>query len=287
MLSQWSLSILAYLLVLTTGPAACIQASVQELAAQYSLTTSTSLPFPSATQVNNATESFLVSEWSLNNARIQDGAQNVAFVADPFPNAPAAGISPGNPPGPVLQVTYPEKTFSHDSGGTQFYSLWNASEGHFNSMMLSYEVAFDAGFDFVKGGKLPGLRGGLARNGCSGGAAATGFDCFSARLMWRTNGAGEGNALKITRWGKLLTRYHTVYAYIPTENNLCAESTITCNSDFGTSVSRGSWSFNKARWVQSKCGNKHHIIFLHSWNRVTLLVQLNDPPNVANGNLEL
>ena len=24
-------------------------------------------------------------------------------------------------------------------------------------MILSYEVAFDSGFDFVKGGKLPGL----------------------------------------------------------------------------------------------------------------------------------
>ncbi|KAJ3500580.1 hypothetical protein NLJ89_g9732 [Agrocybe chaxingu] len=119
-------------------------------------------------------------------------------------------------------------------------------------MMVSYEVAFDSGFDWVKGGKLPGIRGGLNSTGCSGGNKADGLDCFSSRLMWRKSGTGE------------------VYAYIPTPNNLCSEKSITCNSDFGVSVQRGTFGFVSGEWV-----------------RVTQLVQLNDPPNVANGYIAL
>jgi hypothetical protein len=102
--------------------------------------------------------------------------------------------------GPVLQVTYAEGSFSHDTGGTQFYSLWNTTDGSsFNSMMVSYELAFDEGFDWVKGGKLPGLRGGLNSTGCSGGNKADGLDCFSSRLMWRKAGAGEGKERVLSR----------------------------------------------------------------------------------------
>jgi hypothetical protein len=72
------------------------------------------------------------------------------------------------------------------------YALWNSSGSTFQSMMISYEVAFDSGFDWVKGGKLPGLRGGPDPNNCSGGNQANGTNCFSSRLMWRTDGAGEG-----------------------------------------------------------------------------------------------
>jgi len=117
-------------------------------------------------------------------------------------------------------------------------------------MLLSYELAFDTGFDWVKGGKLPGLRGGPNPDGCSGGNKPNGSDCFSTRIMWRTNGAGE------------------VYAYIPTPNGLCNGKGILCNDEFGVSIQRGSFSFVSGQW-----------------NRITMLVQMNDPPNVANGNL--
>lgn len=46
-----------------------------------------------------------------------------------------------------------------------------------------------------KGGKLPGLRGGPENHGCSGGDATNGTTCFSTRLMWRSNGSGEGMRL--------------------------------------------------------------------------------------------
>ncbi|KAJ6625631.1 hypothetical protein B0H10DRAFT_2002449 [Mycena sp. CBHHK59/15] len=224
----------------------------QSLAAKYDLVTSTTLPFPAATESSTDTQALLVSDWSLSKGRIQNGGDDLSFVADPFPNSPAPGIT-SNMTGPALQVVYPAGSYSNNTGGAQLYSLWNTTQASgFQSMMLSYEVAFDDGFDWVKGGKLPGLRGGTSATGCSGGNEATGFDCFSARLMWRTNGAGE------------------VYAYIPSPNNLCSEKTIICNSDFGISISRGSFTFTSGQW-----------------NRVTLLVQLNNPVNVANGNIEL
>ena len=128
--------------------------------------------------------------WSLSKGKIQQGGGNIAFVNDPFPNSPAPS-STSNSTGPVLQVKYPAGGFGSQSSGMQLYSLWNTSDA-LNTMLLSYEVAFDSSFDFVKGGKLPGLRGGPDPDGCSGGSAANGTNCFSSRLMWRTDGAGEG-----------------------------------------------------------------------------------------------
>jgi len=50
---------------------------------------------------------------------------------------------------------------------------------------------------FNMGGKLPGLRGGPDRRGCSGGNETDGTGCFSTRIMWRTEGAGEGDSITI------------------------------------------------------------------------------------------
>jgi hypothetical protein len=68
--------------------------------------------------------------------------------------------------------------------------------------------------------------------------------------MWRRNGEGE------------------VYSYIPTPNGLCKENDIDCNDDFGISMNRKSFTFASGEW-----------------NRVTILIQLNNPPDIANGNL--
>jgi len=97
-----------------------------DIASQYSLSTSTSLPFPSATQSNSDTQNTLVNGWSLNDGRIQQGTDNIAFVSDPFPNyhLPSSASFP-SPSGPVLQVTYAKDGFGSSGSGTQFYSLWN------------------------------------------------------------------------------------------------------------------------------------------------------------------
>ncbi|KAF5370786.1 hypothetical protein D9758_001806 [Tetrapyrgos nigripes] len=239
MFSFFGLSLLAQL-----SPLNAITVAPSALASQYSLTSSTSLPFPSATSSGLDTDSYIVDHWSLNKNKIQNGVHDLEFVADPFPSESS---------GPVLRVLYPKSSFSHDTGGAQFINMWNNTDGsNFQSMMLSYEIAFDQDFPWVKGGKLPGIRGGNDTTGCSGGKEPTGLDCFSVRLMWRENGTGE------------------VYAYIPSSNGLCHEQNIICNPDYGVSISREAFTFVGGQW-----------------NRITILVQLNDPVSVANGNLQL
>lgn len=169
------------------------QVPLASVAASFSLTTSTMIPFPSTTKSASDASSFITSQWSLSKGHITNGASNLAFVSDPFPNSPAPGATVSNTSGPVLQVTYPSGTYGSQNSGAQWYSLWNTTDGsQFESMMLSYELAFDSNFNWVQGGKLPGLRGGADVNDCSGGAEPNGTDCFSTRLMWRKNAAGEG-----------------------------------------------------------------------------------------------
>ena len=159
----------------------------EDIVSAYTLTVSTTLPFPTATLAPSNADSFLVSSWALNKNKIQNQPDDLAFVADPFPSSTASS----NSSGPVLQVTYAAGSFGDSGGGSQFFSVFNGSISP-QTMLLSYEVAFDQGFQFVKGGKLPGLRGGLDTVGCEGGAKPNGTDCWSTRLMWRTAGAGEG-----------------------------------------------------------------------------------------------
>ena len=193
------------------------------MAAQDSLTTRTSLPFPSAIQASSGAQAAIVSEWSLSKGAVQSGGSNISFVNDPFPKAPTPGVSnSSNSTGPVLLVTYPAGSFSHGTGGSNLYKPWNTSDGStFQSMMVSYEVAFDAGFDWVKGGKLPGLRGGADSQGCSGGRQTGGKNCFSTRLMWRKDGAGEGAYIT----NSIIYSFYepcplSVYAYIPNTSGL-------------------------------------------------------------------
>ncbi len=80
-----------------------------------------------------------------------------------------------------LVVTYPEGKTS--AGKTQ----WKLALGTgYEELFLSYRIRFDDGFDFVRGGKLPGFIGG---EGNVGGDKPTGTDGWSARMMWRTNGS--------------------------------------------------------------------------------------------------
>jgi len=223
----------------------------ENIASAFSLTTSTSLPFPTATMSSSNADAYIVAHWSLNKGHIQNDPANLAFVDDPFPDNSTSSSNSSA----VLQTTYPQGTFSDNNGGAQFLNLFNGSQPQ--TMLVSYEVAFENGFDFVKGGKLPGLRGGPDIMACEGGTLSNGSNCFSTRTMWRTGGAGE------------------VYGYLPPSNNALCSGSLTsgfviCDSDYGTSIGRSSFTFVTG-----------------AWNKISLLVQLNDPVNVANGNIML
>lgn len=188
------LYILGTSVILATADGATPIASV---ASQFSLTTSTTLPFPTATLSSGDANAFAVKSWSLSKGHLQNGQDDIQFISDPFPNSQVpidGGDSSSN--GTVLQVKYPAGSFNNQTGGAQFYTFWNSTSS-FQSMLVSYELSFDSNFDWVKGDKLPGLRGGPSITGCSGGKEPNGTDCFSTRLMWRKSGEGEGeNARK-------------------------------------------------------------------------------------------
>jgi len=138
------------------------------VASQYSLSTSTSIPFPQATLNNDDTQSFIKSNWGLSKGRIQSGASNLVFVKDPFPNSPAPGTSTADSSsmsGPVLQVQYAAGSYQNtNNGGAQFYAMWNSSGSAFQSMLISYEVAFDSESTGSKAGSCLACVGDLIRS---------------------------------------------------------------------------------------------------------------------------
>jgi hypothetical protein len=91
--------------------------------------------------------------------------------------------------GGVLTVFYPAGSTAPSAGapygGAQ--DCLPGASGPKTSATLSYRVRFPVGFQWVKGGKLPGLYGG--DEPFSGGAHTS--NGWSLRLMWRSGGAAE------------------------------------------------------------------------------------------------
>ncbi len=87
-----------------------------------------------------------------------------------------------------LRVMYPKGSHGGPSGGAGWrYPLGVQADRH--SAELRYTVLFEKDFDFVKGGKLPGLCGGPKT--ITGGDNVTGTEGWSARIMWRKEGRGQ------------------------------------------------------------------------------------------------
>ncbi len=84
-----------------------------------------------------------------------------------------------------LRVNFATGMIGPEEGGAG----WRMPFGRHEAAELSYTLRFSRDFDFVKGGKLPGLCGGPEN--VSGGRPADGRNGFSARLMWRRDGRGE------------------------------------------------------------------------------------------------
>ncbi|CAH1788472.1 unnamed protein product [Owenia fusiformis] len=144
--------------------------------------------------------------------------ENMRVVSDP------AGGS-----GTVLRVFYKRGSYARargNVGGVQFHASPFPSR---RSCTLTYEIYFAPNFQFVLGGKLPGLYGGSGS--CSGGSSSR---CYSTRYMWRRNGDGE------------------VYLYTPMTqaSDFCRRPRVHCNFVYGHSVGRGSFRFRKGRWIR-------------------------------------
>jgi hypothetical protein len=83
--------------------------------------------------------------------------------------------------GRSIRVLYPKGGVSSNPSGAQ----WKLNVGRYDELYCAYYVRFASDFDFVLGGKLPGLAGGAAN---TGGDKPTGRDGWSARMMWRERG---------------------------------------------------------------------------------------------------
>jgi hypothetical protein len=137
------------------------------------------------------------------------GTDNHRFLADPEVAGQALRIrirKGSIDPASMLRRQQPRS-------GTGFKARVIA--GGSDGATLHYRLRFASDFDFVRGGKLPGLFGG---RGNSGGAIPSGDDGFSTRLMWRERGEGE------------------VYAYLPGSRG------------HGSSLLRGRLVFEPGRW---------------------------------------
>ncbi|KAI8917648.1 hypothetical protein DFJ77DRAFT_423492, partial [Powellomyces hirtus] len=160
-------------------------------------------------------------------------------------------LSPTNATATALQITYPalsRNPAGHIIGGTGFYaSPMDLSRA--KAVTLSYWVYFPMSFDFVLGGKLPGLYGGATS--CSGLKAA--YRCFSTRFMFRKGGLGEF--------------YPHVEPGIQNRQMACEVGPKSiCPDDItkDVSIGRGAWVFPRGRWF-----NLQQRIIMNSWDPVT------------------
>lgn len=107
--------------------------------------------------------------------------------------------------GKSLRVEYPIGGIGPKETGAQFPIVFSdmpgISQEYFDELYLRYYVKFEEGFDFVKGGKLPGLMGGGDSWNRSGGNQPDGTNGWTLRFMWRTGGR------------------IVVYAYVPKSKN--------------------------------------------------------------------
>jgi hypothetical protein len=152
--------------------------------------------------------------------------------------------------GNTLKVTYPVGSYIPSSpfrGGFQFYAQPKVFPSQHVS--FSYQVLFPLGFNWVKGGKLPGLW--IGNRGANGGNHMQ--DGSSFRLMWRTEGAAEA------------------YLYLPHQPNqsFYEQKGYVNNDQYGESLWRGQFNFQTG-----------------VWNNVTLYIGVNTP-NTANGLIRL
>lgn len=156
----------------------------------------------------------------------QFGVENIAFVSEPDGRFPK-----------FLRVHYPKGSYDPGTalkglapmGGMQFISRFgNMKVPASDSVLLSYAVRFDKEFDFVRGGKLPGLYGGKPM---SGGKIPNGRDGFQARVVWQSNGKGA------------------LYGYLPTN------STVYKGVTYGDVLGSGAWQFKPGKWTDIS----HHI----------------------------
>ncbi|KAF8634310.1 hypothetical protein AX17_004262 [Amanita inopinata Kibby_2008] len=153
----------------------------------------------------------------------------------------------GSLPTEAWEAFYPKGSINPSGaipGGFSFYlsgtpAFINALENGAKHVTFSYRFLLQHDWEWVKGGKLPGVFGGVGDLAyhCTGGRAETRTHCFDLRPMWRPNGVGE------------------LYVYLPvTPSNTrrllaVPPKSYPHASNYGVSVGRGAFHFKLGYWT--------------------------------------
>lgn len=134
-----------------------------------------------------------------------------------------------------LRITYPANKFGSTNGGVQFKARVEPAR----SYELTYTLRFRSGFEFVKGGKLPGMCGGECYTGGKAAQAKKNCDGWSARYMWRAGGKAVVYLYycgsKEPKFGELIEfKDSGKQVLFKTETNYTLKQRITLNSGRST-----------------------------------------------------
>ncbi len=138
-----------------------------------------------------------------------------------------------------------QSTSTPDKGGSNFNINFDSSGinvGAKDKVYLRYYVRFQPGFQFVMGGKLPGMAGGTNN---SGGNKPTGYDGWSGRLMWRTGGAIQN------------------YMYLPTDTGVYGEEMNWTYGGTARKFTPGKWQCVEMQYTMNTPGQSNGIA--RSW----------------------
>jgi hypothetical protein len=116
-----------------------------------------------------------------------------------------ARIAEGAGSGRYLEILFPKAGVGPD-GGAQFFAPLPMT---YDELYLAFRIRFEPSFDFVQGGILPGLSGGVANTGSF--PIPDGKNGWSARMYWR----GAGTALQQIYYPDETTAYGDTFAYGP------------------------------------------------------------------------
>ncbi|WP_020209226.1 polysaccharide lyase [Gilvimarinus chinensis] len=157
------------------------------------------------------------------------------------PNAPGHSKS--------LLIHHPSGAVGPGEGGIQLpivFADLDLLQPSYRELTLDYCLQFKEGFDFVKGGKLPGLMGANKSWTRSGGNQPNGRNGWTLRYMWRE----EGRAV--------------VYAYLPpSPNGRYGATKWGQNIELGKSFIPGQWHCLKQRVILNDIGQENGE--LHIW----------------------
>ena len=127
-------------------------------------------------------------------------APDAAAPADASAGGPAFAVGVRTSLGEALAAKWTQaRETTKDEGGMKVFTgvfeanKFGGPQGHTprlplkpaHEYLFEYKLRFDGDFPFTRGGKIPGLAGGNAPTGC----VDTDANGFSARMMWRQNGA--------------------------------------------------------------------------------------------------